>query len=79
MARFIIGYGWHADVDVVDFFTKEEALAEATQRSLAEGLLAGDLQDTTWVKEYDEDLALDLGLREEATKREIWRSQAPWR
>lgn len=81
--QFIIAYGWDSEVEIIEAISLKEALAEATCRSLKEGLLDDDLADTTWAEPYSEDLAHDVGLlpldEMRDWRRDHWRAQAPWR
>ena len=79
MQKFIIGYGWKTDLDVIEADDLRDAEKEATRLSMSLGLLDDDLADTTWAQPYTPDLAYELGLLPEPTQRDIWRSHAPWR
>ena len=71
MQKFIIGYGWRSDVDVIEAPSLDAAKQEAANRSMRAGLLDDDLSDTTFAEPYSDLMARDLGLIDE-------RSSAPW-
>ena len=67
MAKWIIAAGWQAECDIVDCPSFEAAQAKAVERSMAMGLSAeeaGD-PDVSWVIPFEEQKALELGLRYE--------------
>lgn len=65
MTKFIVGYGWGADVDIIEAACLDDAKAEAINRSVAVGVDSEGIDDCSWAKEYDPDLALELGLLHE--------------
>ena len=79
MHKYIIGYGWGGNIDVINIASLAAAEKEAANRSMQLGLLDDDLADTTWAEEYTDDRAYELGWLDEPTERDVWRSQAPWR
>lgn len=62
LPRFIIGFGWDSDVDLIEAPNLDEARMIAAKRSMGCGLLDDDLADTTWAEPYSHDLALEVGL-----------------
>ena len=84
MTRYIIGYGWHSDVDIIEAASLDEAEMKATERSLMDGLLDDDLSDSTWAEPYSDGRAYELGLftpDEPRSKAEAWdrANPKPWR
>lgn len=82
MAKYIIGFGEQPDVDVIEADTLDAALQVARDRSTAVGVDAEAMDDCSWSKAYDTDLAQELGLLvidERDAGRLAWKSQAPWR
>lgn len=79
MHKWIIGYGWKADIDVIEAEDKDAALDVADQRSMQRGVPEEDLCDYSWAEPYSDELAFELGWIGEPTEKDHWRTQAPWR
>ena len=62
LPRFIIGFGWQSDAEIIDAPSLEDAKRIARDRSMAAGVDAEALDDCAWAHPYDEGLAFDLGL-----------------
>ncbi len=62
LARFIIGFGWDADVDVIEAESLEAAESEAATRTVCAGVSISDLEDFAWAEPYTAALARDVGI-----------------